>query len=81
MTKEEYIVMDKQELIDRVNGAIRELESIADDLNDADSVVDYIPDNNLEQWKENVLNSLPEDSSLKMREDVEAFLDTIKGIY
>lgn len=81
MRKDEYIVMDKQELIDRVNGAISELESIADDLNNADSVVDYVPENNLEQWKENVLNSLPEDSSLKMREDVEAFLDTIKGIY
>lgn len=81
MRKDEYIVMDKQELIDRVNGAISELESIADDLNNADSVVDYVPENNLEQWKENVLGSLPEDSSLKMREDVEAFLDTIKWIY
>lgn len=81
MVKSEYIVMDKTELMDRIREAQNTLDMLYDDLNDADSIVDYVPDNNFEAWKENVINSLPEGASLKMRTDVEAWLETIKGVY
>lgn len=81
MVKSEYVVMDKTELMDRIRDAQNTLDMLYDDLNDADSIVDYVPDNNFEAWKENVINSLPEGASLKMRTDVEAWLETIKGVY
>lgn len=81
MVKSEYIVMDKTELMERIRDAQNALDMLYDDLNDADSIVDYVPENNFEAWKENVINSLPEGASLKMRTDVEAWLDTIKGVY
>jgi len=81
MVKSEYIVMDKTELMERIRDAQNTLDMLYDDLNDADSIVDYVPENNFEAWKENVINSLPEGASLKMRTDVEAWLDTIKGVY
>lgn len=81
MVKSEYIVMDKNELMERIRDAQNTLDMLYDDLNDADSIVDYVPENNFEAWKENVINSLPEGASLKMRTDVEAWLDTIKGVY
>ena len=73
--------MDKTELMDRIRDAQNTLDMLYDDLNDADSIVDYVPDNNFEAWKENVINSLPDGASLKMRTDVEAWLETIKGVY
>ena len=81
MVKSEYIVMDKTELMERIRDAQNTHDMLYDDLNDADSIVDYVPENNFEAWKENVINSLPEGASLKMRTDVEAWLDTIKGVY
>lgn len=81
MVKSEYVVMDKDELMDRIRDAQNTLDMLYDDLNNADSIVDYVPENNFEAWKENVINSLPEGASLKMRTDVEAWLDTIKGVY
>ena len=81
MVKSEYIVMDKNELMERIRDAQNTLDMLYDDLNDADSIVDYVPENNFEAWKENVINSLPDGASLKMRTDVEAWLDTIKGVY
>jgi len=81
MVKSEYIVMDKTELMERIRDAQNTLDMLYDDLNDADSIIDYVPENNFEAWKENVINSLPEGASLKMRTDVEAWLDTIKGVY
>ena len=73
--------MDKTELMDRIRDAQNTLDMLYDDLNDADSIVDYVPENNFEAWKENVINSLPEGASLKMRTDVEAWLETINGVY
>ena len=81
MVKSEYIVMDKTELMERIRDAQNTLDMLYDDLNDADSIIDYVPENNFEAWKENVINSLPEGASLKMRTDVEGWLDTIKGVY
>ena len=81
MVKSEYIVMDKNELMERIRDAQNTLDMLYDDLNDADSIVDYVPENNFDAWKENVINSLPDGASLKMRTDVEAWLDTIKGVY
>lgn len=81
MVKSEYVVMDKDELMDRIRDAQNTLDSLYDDLNNADSIIDYVPENNFEAWKENVINSLPDGASLKMRTDVEAWLDTIKGVY
>lgn len=81
MVKSEYLVMDKSELMERLREAQSTLDMLYDDINDADSIVDYVPENNFEAWKENVINSLPEGASLKMRTDVEAWLETIKGVY
>lgn len=81
MVKSEYIVMDKTELMERIRDAQNTLDMLYDDLNDADSIIDYVPENNFEAWKENVINSLPEGASLKMRTDVEAWLETIKEVY
>lgn len=81
MVKSEYVVMDKDELMDRIRDAQNTLDPLYDDLNNADSIIDYVPENNFEAWKENVINSLPDGASLKMRTDVEAWLDTIKGVY
>lgn len=81
MVKSEYVVMDKNELMERIRDAQNTLDMLYDDLNNADSIIDYVPENNFEAWKENVINSLPEGASLKMRTDVEAWLETIKGVY
>lgn len=81
MVKSERLCMDKTELMERIRDAQNTLDMLYDDLNDADSIIDYVPDNNFEAWKENVINSLPEGASLKMRTDVEAWLDTIKRVY
>lgn len=81
MVKEEYIIFDKENLIDRLNEIVRDTERPADDIREADAVIDYVPDGTLEKWKANVLNSLPERASLQMAMDVENFLDSIKGVY
>lgn len=81
MVKSEYIVMDKTELMERIRDAQNTLDMLYGDLNNADTIIDYVPENNLEAWKENVINNLPDGASLKMRTDVEALLDTIKGVY
>lgn len=81
MRKDEFIIMDRDELLKRIQGVVDTINDIAFDLDNAEVMVDYVPDTDLEEWKENVIKSLPDGASLKMREDVEEWLDSIKGIY
>ena len=48
---------------------------------DNDSEVKYIQAATLDEWKSKVIGSLPNGASIKMRMDIEEFLDGIKNVY
>ena len=48
---------------------------------DNDSEVKYIQAATLDEWKSKVIGSLPKGASIKMRMDIEEFLDGIKNVY
>ena len=48
---------------------------------DDDTEVKYIQAATLDEWKSKVIGSLPKGASMKMRMDIEEFLDGIKNVY
>lgn len=48
---------------------------------DDDTEVKYIQASTLDEWKSKVIGSLPKGASMKMRMDIEEFLDSINNIY
>lgn len=66
--------------IDDVISALDEARSEVDDFSDlVDDSIEENPD--LKEWKNIVLEHLPEKCSLKFRFDVEEMLEKFKGVY
>ena len=66
--------------LDDVISALNEARSEVEDFSDL--VDDHIEENpDLIEWKNIVLEHLPEHCSMKFRMDVEEMLDKFKGIY
>ena len=66
--------------LDDVISALDEARSVVEDFSElVDDRIDENPD--LKEWKNIVLEHLPEKCSLKFRMDVEEMLNKFKGIY
>ena len=81
-------VFTKEDILDMLDSFSYDIEHFRDELDygtlieeDNDSEVKYIQVATLDEWKSKVIGSLPNGASIKMRMDVEEFLDGIKNIY
>ena len=81
-------VFTKEDILDMLDSFSYDIERFRDKLDDGtlieednDSEVKYIQVATLDEWKSKVIGSLPNGASIKMRMDVEEFLDGIKNIY
>lgn len=78
----------KEDILDMLDSFSYDIEHFRNELDDGklieednDPEVKYIQAATLDEWKTKVLAILPNGTSLKMRMDVEKFLDSIKNIY
>lgn len=78
----------KEDILDMLDSFSYDIEHFRNELDDGqlieednDPEVKYIRAATLDEWKTKVLAVLPNDASLKMRMDIEKFLDSIKNIY
>lgn len=81
-------VFTKEDILNMLDSFSYDIEHFRDELDygtlieeDNDSEVKYIQTATLDEWKSKVIGSLPNGASIKMRMDVEEFLDGIKNIY
>lgn len=81
---EEEVRIDKRSTLRSLDDLIETAEDLKREIENAVSVenpLSAIETDNLKVWKWHVLEELPRGASLKMRQDVEEFLDKIKNIY
>lgn len=78
----------KEDILDMLDSFSYDIEHFRNELDDGqlieednDPEVKYIQAATLDEWKTKVLAVLPNGTSLKMRMDIEKFLDSIKNIY
>ena len=81
-------VFTKDDILDMLDGFSYDIERFRDELDDGtlieeddDTEVKYIQAATLDEWKSKVIGSLPKGASMKMRMDIEEFLDGINNIY
>ena len=81
-------VFTKEDILNMLDSFSYDIEHFRDELDygtlieeDDDTEVKYIQASTLDEWKSKVIDSLPNGASIKMRMDVEEFLDGIKNIY
>lgn len=81
-------VFTKEDVLDMLDSFSYDIEHFRNELEDGtlieednDPEVKYIQAATLDEWKTKVLAVLPNGVSLKMRMDIEKFLDSIKNIY
>ena len=81
-------VFTKEDILDMLDSFSYDIEHFRNELDDGqlieedkDPEVKYIQAETLDEWKTKVLAVLPKGASLKMRMDVEKFLDSVKSIY
>ena len=81
-------VFTKDDILDMLDSFSYDIEHFRNELDDGtlieeddDPEVKYIQAATLDQWKTKVLAILPNGASMKMRIDIEEFLDGIKNIY
>lgn len=81
-------VFTKEDILDILDGFSYDIEHFRDELDDGtlieeddDTEVKYIQAATLDEWKSKVIGSLPKGASMKMRMDIEEFLNGIKNIY
>lgn len=81
-------VFTKEDILDMLDSFSYDIEHFRDELDDGtlieednDPEVKNIQTATLNEWKTNVLAILPKGASMKMRMDIEEFLDGIKNIY
>lgn len=81
-------VFTKEDILDMLDSFSYDIERFRDELDDGtlikeddDTKVKYIQTATLDEWKSKVIGSLPNGASLKMRMDIEEFLDGIKNVY
>lgn len=74
---------EKKELLSKLDDVISALDEARSEVEDfSDLVDDSIEENpDLKEWKNIVLEHLPEKCSLKFRLDVEEMLEKFKGVY
>lgn len=81
-------VFTKEDILDMLDSFSYDIEHFRDELDDGhlieednDSEVKYIQAATLDEWKSKVIAALPKGASMKMRMDIEEFLDGIKNVY
>ena len=81
-------VFTKEDILDMLDSFSYDIEHFRNELDDGtlieeddDPEVKYIQAATLDEWKTKVLAILPNGASMKMRIDIEEFLDGIKNIY
>jgi hypothetical protein len=74
---------EKKEWLSKIDDVISALDEARSEVEDfSDLVDDRIEENpDLKEWKNIVLEHLPEKCSLKFRLDVEEMLEKFKGVY
>jgi hypothetical protein len=74
---------EKKEWLNKLDDVISALDEARSEVEDfSDLVDDSIEENpDLKEWKNIVLEHLPEKCSLKFRLDVEEMLEKFKGVY
>ena len=74
---------EKKEWLSKLDDVISALDEVRNEVEDfSDLVDDSIEENpDLKEWKNIVLEHLPEKCSLKFRLDVEEMLEKFKGVY
>lgn len=74
---------EKKEWLSKIDDVISALDEARSEVEDfSDLVDDSIEENpDLKEWKNIVLEHLPEKCSLKFRLDVEEMLEKFKGVY
>ncbi len=74
---------EKKEWLSKIDDVISALDKARSEVEDfSDLVDDSIEENpDLKEWKNIVLEHLPEKCSLKFRLDVEEMLEKFKGVY
>lgn len=81
-------VFTKEDILNMLDSFSYDIEHFRDELDygtlieeDNDSEDKYIQAATLDEWKSKVIGSLPKGASIKMRMDIEEFLDGIKNVY
>lgn len=74
---------EKREWLSKIDDVISALDEARSEVEDFSELVDeHIEENpDLKEWKNIVLEHLPEKCSLKFRLDVEEMLEKFKGVY
>ena len=74
---------EKKEWLSKLDEVISALDEARSEVEDFSELVDDSIEENtdLKEWKNIVLEHLPEKCSLKFRMDVEEMLDKFKGVY
>lgn len=80
----EEVRIEKRSALRTLDDLIETAEDLRREIENSSSVTNPLSEietDNLKVWKWHVLEGLPHGASLKMRQDVEEFLDKIKTIY
>lgn len=74
---------EKKEWLSKLDDVISALDEVRNEVEDFSELVDDSIEENpdLKEWKNIVLEHLPEKCSLKFRLDVEEMLEKFKGVY
>ncbi len=74
---------EKKEWLSKLEDVISALDEVRNEVEDFSELVDDSIEENpdLKEWKNIVLEHLPEKCSLKFRLDVEEMLEKFKGVY
>lgn len=74
---------EKKEWFSKLDDVISALDEVRNEVEDFSELVDDSIEENpdLKEWKNIVLEHLPEKCSLKFRLDVEEMLEKFKGVY
>lgn len=74
---------EKKEWLSKLDDVISSLDEVRNEVEDFSELVDDSIEENpdLKEWKNIVLEHLPEKCSLKFRLDVEEMLEKFKGVY
>lgn len=81
---EDEVRIEKRSALRQLDDLIETAEDLRREIENAVSVTDPLSEirtDNLKMWKSQVIEGLPHGASLKMRQDVEEFLDKIKNVY
>lgn len=81
---EDEVKIEKRSALRQLDELIETAEDLRREIENAEEVENPMTEfenSSLKMWKMQVLEGLPNGASLKMRQDVEEFLDKIKIVY